>query len=122
MKRRCLLCLGLVVCLAVATPLLAAKAASTVTIVNKSDWTVVELYLSPSDHEEWGPDQLEEEVLETGGRLTLTNVPCDVWDLRVVDEDGDVCILTEVELCAHDAGWLLTNDELLACEANTEEE
>ena len=104
-----------------ALPAWGADTTSNVTVKNRSDWEVHELYLSPTSEDEWGPDQLGEEVLGTGDSITLTNVPCNVWDVMVVDEDGDECVIEQVELCAHEAVWNLTNEELLSCEDETGE-
>jgi hypothetical protein len=99
-----------------------ADETSDVKIVNQSEWTVSHLFLSPVDEDEWGPDQLGEKVIAKGDSFTLTEVPCDLWDLKIIDEDGDECVLTEVDLCGEEATWNLTNEELLSCQADSEEE
>jgi hypothetical protein len=109
--------------LCVAALLIPAVAqAANVTIKNKSDWSITHFFLSPTETEEWGPDQLGEDVIiESGGTFTLTGVPCDAYDVRLIDEDGDECVVAEVDICA-DNGWVISNDDLLACEAESEEE
>lgn len=104
-----------------ATVTLAASGDSEITIRNDSSWVLHELYLSSVDDEEWGPDQLGSEVIGQGDEFTLTDVPCEVYDVRLVDEDGDVCILDAVALCNHEASWDITNRELLGCQADTDE-
>jgi hypothetical protein len=100
----------------------AAQAASSVTIKNKSDWVIMEFYLAPADTDEWGPDQLGEGVIGTGDTFTVTDVPCDSYDVRLVDEAEDVCIVTEVDICA-DGGWVISNDDLIDCaEATNQDE
>lgn len=94
---------------------------SNVTIKNKSDWSIQNFFLSPVDTDDWGPDQLGDEVIGTGGTFTLTGVPCDSYDVRLVDEDGDECIVAEVDICTNN-GWVISNDDLLDCEAETSEE
>jgi hypothetical protein len=89
---------------------------STLTIVNDTDWTIHHLYLSPSDHESWGPDQLQENVLAPDESITLKGIPCDLYDIRVVDEDGDWCVVQDVDLCKVKAGWVISNDLLSACD------
>jgi len=89
---------------------------STVVLVNGSDWDLYHLYLSSTENEEWGPDQLGDHVLESGGTFTLHSIPCDYYDLQVVDEDGDACVIEEIELCGDEVQWVITNKELLACE------
>jgi hypothetical protein len=112
MKKLCLL--GLALCMA-AMPLAAAKK-NTVTLVNRSDWDIHHLYLSSSDDEEWGPDQLGDHVIESGGSFKLTDIPCGNYDVKLVDEDGDECEVTEVDVCSGGETWKISNDDLLECE------
>ena len=99
---------------ALALPAFAKNA--TVKIINQSKWEIHHLFLSSSTEEEWGPDQLEDEILTKGDSITLTSIPCDEYDIKVVDEDGDECIIEVVELCNEDAFWKITDKDLLECE------
>ncbi len=107
--------------LALVSSHVAAVGDSNITLRNDSSWVLNELYLSSVDDAEWGPDQLGNEVIETGGSFILTGVPCEVYDVRLVDEDGDACELSHVALCNHEASWHITDDDLLDCQADTEE-
>ncbi len=93
-----------------------AEDTATVRILNKSKWDIHHFFMSPTDTEEWGPDQLGEHVLESGSSFTLTDIDCDLWDIKVVDEDGDECEIRTVALCEENAVWKITDDELLSCE------
>jgi len=110
--------LGVALVLAVgATAMAQDELASTVTIVNDSDWAIYNLYLSPTSDNEWGPDQLGDDVIAPdGGTFTLHSIPCDIYDVKVVDEDGDECVVGAVDLCLDDDVWHITNSKLLACE------
>ena len=99
---------------ALAFPMYAKKA--TVKIINQSKWEIHQIYLSSSDDQEWGPDQLEDEVLGKGESLTLTNIECDLYDIKVVDEDGDECVIEQVDLCNDHSYWKITDKDLLECE------
>lgn len=99
----------------IASPASAGKN-SDVTVVNHSDWEIHYFYLSPVDDESWGPDQLSKHVIGPDEEFTLTHIPCDVYDVKLVDEDGDECVVPEVELCADSDEWVITNDDLLDCE------
>lgn len=94
----------------------ARRSDSDVEFVNRSDWDLYELYLSPVDDDEWGPDQLGNEVIESGGSFLLHGIPCDDYDVLLVDEDGDECVLEEVDLCGDSEQWVITNKDLLACQ------
>lgn len=89
---------------------------SKVTVVNESDWRLDQFFMSPADQDDWGADQLGDAVIATGQRFTLSDVPCDTWDLKVVDEDGDECVVEAVDLCRDNAVWKLTSKALLACQ------
>ena len=106
--------LTLVLC-ALAAPAFAAKKA-TVKIINQSKWEIHHLYLSSSDDQHWGEDQLGEEVLAKGDSFTITDIPCDTYDVKVEDEDGDECVIEEVDLCGDHSYWKITDKDLLECE------
>ena len=99
----------------VATPASAGKRA-TVTVVNHTDWDIHQLFLSPTDDEHWGPDQLGNQVLASGGSFSLQAVPCDGYDVKLIDEDGDECVVEAVDICGGHEEWTITNDDLLDCE------
>ena len=100
--------------LALSLPAFAKKA--TVKVINQSKWEIHHLFLSASDDSEWGPDQLEDEILTKGDSLTLTSIPCDTYDIKVVDEDGDECVIEAVDLCRDNSFWKITDKDLLECE------
>ncbi|NJL29670.1 MAG: hypothetical protein HC897_18150 [Thermoanaerobaculia bacterium] len=110
-----LVTLALVASALLASPVLAAGK-SAVTLYNKSDWDIHHFFLSPSDDEEWGPDQLGDHVLVSKESFELHGIPCDEYDVRLIDEDGDECVLGGVDVCGSDEGWVITNDDLIACE------
>lgn len=102
-----------------ATPALADKDDSKVVIVNKSSWAIHEMYLSPTKSTDWGPDQLGKQTIQNGDKFTLSGVPCGKWDVKVVDEDGDECIVEDVSLCADTDKWVINDKDLLACQAKS---
>ncbi|ANB19623.1 hypothetical protein [Dokdonella koreensis] len=103
-----------------ATAALAAKGDSKVIFVNQSNWSINELYFAPTSDSDWGEDHLGKHTLAKGDQLTLTGVACGTWDVRVVDEDGDECIVESVDLCGDTDKWVIKDSDLLACQAATE--
>jgi hypothetical protein len=89
---------------------------SSITFFNESDWEIHYLYLSSSSDSHWGPDQLGRDVLAPGEYLELSGLDCDDYDIKLVDEDGDECVVTEIDICAEEAGWRITNRVLLSCQ------
>ena len=106
--------LAVLILLALTAPAFAEKA--TVKVINQSKWEIHHLFLSSAADEEWGPDQLEDEILAKGDQITLTDIDCDEYDIKVVDEDGDECIIESVELCKDHSYWKITDKDLLECE------
>jgi hypothetical protein len=94
----------------------ARRSDSEVEFINRSSWDIYELYISASDEDEWGPDQLEDGILESGGSFLLHSIPCDDYDVLLIDEDGDECVLEKVDLCGDSEEWVITDKALLACE------
>jgi hypothetical protein len=87
-----------------------------ITIKNSSDWTLEELYLSPSKQADWGPDQLAEKVVKPGESFTLTGVPGGrAMDMKIVDEDGDECVVGKEKFAANTT-YTITSQDLLDCQ------
>lgn len=98
----------------------AGKYDSVVTIANYSSWDIHQLYLSSTEDQSWGPDQLGEQVIESGESFKLRGIPCDDYDVKLIDEDGDECVVGGVPLCADQDAWSISDDDLLSCQALTE--
>lgn len=95
-----------------------AAIAENITIKNQSDWHIVNFFLSSSADPNWGPDQLGEQVIGAGQNFELRGVPCDVYDVKIIDQDEDVCIVKGIKLCGAD-GWTITSQALVNCQVDT---
>lgn len=124
MKRAAVLCgvaiLGLTVFGLPAEAYAAKGKKASVKVVNKSDWEIHNFFLSSSEEEEWGPDQLGEDVIGTGESFTVKSIPCDTYDVKLIDEDGDECVVEEVDICGGSEQWTITNQILLGCQEASE--
>jgi len=99
-----------------AAPAIAQSSRWSVRITNASSFDIYSLFVSSSDYENWGPDQLGRRVLRGGGGVfTLTSIRTGEYDVKFVDEDGDACVLRKVLVTKH-MTWELTNSWLLRCE------
>ncbi|HEY0379240.1 MAG TPA: hypothetical protein VGC87_20150 [Pyrinomonadaceae bacterium] len=83
---------------------------------NRSDWDIYHMYLSPEQKDTWGEDQLGEHVIKSGESFTLNDIPCGEYDIKLVDEDGDACVVEGIVMCKDHTHWDLTNKELANCE------
>ena len=96
-----------------------AFAAHKVQFENQSAWAIQELYLSPTKADQWGPDQLNEHVINKGETFELSGIPTGKYDVRLVDDEGDECILEGVKIVESEK--VVINDEnLVGCQAATE--
>jgi len=89
--------------------------------VNQSKWEIHELYFSPSDEKSWGPDQLGDDVIEHGQTFTLSKIAKGTYDVNIVDEDGDACVVEDVDFASSES-FTLTEKLLLGCQQATAEE
>ncbi len=97
------------------TPAAAQSQGYSLEITNASRYDIYAVYMSRTRYQVWGPDQLGRSVLTSGSGFTITDIPAGVYDLKVVDQDGDACVVEGVPVFT-DKTWVLTTDRLLACE------
>ena len=71
-------------------------------LVNKTGLTIEEVYVTPSDHDEWGEDIMGKDVLKNGESVDITfsrkETGCN-WDLKIVDSDKDEIEWEGFNLC-----------------------
>jgi len=82
---------------------------------NDSKWDIYSLYVSSSETQQWGPDQLGDDTLAAGSSFTLTDLIPGEYDIKFVDEDGDECTLRNIKIFKNES-WLLTTPWLARCE------
>jgi hypothetical protein len=102
-------------CLLSAATVLPALAAQ-LTVINSSDYVVHHLYISPSASKSWGQDQLGKSIIGRAERFTVNNIPDGTYDLKLVDEDGDECIVERVDINS-DMNWTLTDTVVENCQS-----
>jgi hypothetical protein len=86
---------------------------STITIVNDSDFFLVDIAIALEGFD-YGPNLLNS-ALPPGGEVTIFDVECDFYDIRIEDEDGFVCELLSVDICFEDAVFFIDNVDLNSC-------
>ena len=102
-----------VACLLIVATAIPALAASLV-VINSSDYVIHQLYVSSADERNWGKDQLGKQIINRGERFTLRNIPDGNYDLKIVDEDEDECIIRNVRISG-DMQWMLTDTIIENC-------
>jgi len=117
LNRRSLIVIGVAVFALASLPLLSRARSQTnsITIANSSNWEIRHVYLSPSDHDDWGPNQLGDSAIPPGGAFTISDVACSQADIKVVSEDQNGCFLYQVIACGGAATRTISNSETPDC-------
>jgi hypothetical protein len=88
------------------------------TISNSSNWAIHEVYISSCGDRYWRQDRLgAHAVMHSGDSYVLHNVDGGCYDVKLVDEDGDVCVINKVRING-DEEWEVTDRNLLNCESS----
>lgn len=101
-----------------------AEAKNEIEFQNKTDWAIHNLYFAKSKETDWGPDQLgtkSNDIIAPGASFKLTSIPPGKYDMKIVDEDGDECVVAGVKVAASET-VVLTNDLLVGCQNATAEQ
>lgn len=98
-----------------------ASAAHDVTLQNDTDWDIHELYFSPTKAEDWGDDQLGKKTIPSGTSFKLTGIPTGKYDVKIVDDEGDECVVEKVRILDSEE-VVIDNDMLLDCQEASEVE
>jgi hypothetical protein len=104
-----LLALGLVSCGGGPPP-----APATLTVENQSSFVIEQVHIAPVNNDSWGPDLLTR-CLHPGESLVIDGIPCDHYDVLVIDETNTNCVLPDVTLCFSDAIWTINDRTLARC-------
>lgn len=124
-KKR-LVALATLVCALISIPALSNSASTrvsttqpmmTIAVANNSSRDIYHLYLSPVDHDAWGPDLLTEAtILRTGQTFNITDASCAGNEIKVIAEDRQGCFVYAVLGCAQaSAGWTITDAYPVDC-------
>lgn len=75
-----------------------------VDITNRTGYTIFYMYVSPAKSTSWEEDVLGSDVLTTGNttRVNLNGYRNSVFDIRLVDEDGDSYTFWNIDVAAED--------------------
>lgn len=83
----------------------------TIAVTNSSSRDILHLYLSPVDHDAWGPDLVSEGTLvKPGQTFNINDVSCGANEIKVVAEDRQGCFVYGIVGCAQaSAAWAITD-------------
>lgn len=78
---------------------------------NSTSETIVDIFMTLSDSNYWGADQLREGILTTGEKFKLIEIPCGIsYDAKAVAQSGDEYLLMDTLVsCEAIYRWIITN-------------
>lgn len=102
---------GLLMLLALCCASVQAQQNYYVDITNQTGFTIMYVYVSPGDARSWEEDVLGREVLPSGTsrRINLYGYRSPIFDIRLVDEDGDTDTFWNVDVSRNDLVVTLAN-------------
>ncbi|HEY5534363.1 MAG TPA: hypothetical protein VIL99_05440 [Ignavibacteria bacterium] len=77
--------------------------ALTYQVVNNTGVTLVDVYVTPSETNNWGNDILPNDLFENGSTITVT-IPADygttcMFDMKITDAAGGHVTFTDIDAC-----------------------
>lgn len=92
-------------------PFQASAADFYVDIANETGYTIMYMYVSPDNSDSWEEDVLGDNVLRDGEerRVTLTGYKSPIFDIKLVDEDGDSYTFWDVDVSERDITATIKN-------------
>lgn len=102
---------GLLLILMLACASVQAQQNYYVDITNQTGYTIMYVYVSPGDARSWEEDVLGSEVMPSGTskRISLFGYRSPIFDVRLVDEDGDTYTFWNVDVSRNDLVVTLAN-------------
>lgn len=79
---------------------------------NQCTVPITEIHVAAVGTTAWGANLISATALAPGASLTV-NVPCDQYDVLLIDQAGEQLTLHNVNLCASNADWILSSNACL---------
>ena len=84
-------------------------------VVNEAQFSIIhKLYIAPAKSNKWSDDKLQNQTVAKNGRFTIRDVPGGVYDLKVIDDDDDTCVVPNINI-DQNKEWKLTDSIMLTC-------
>ena len=95
--------------------LIAPASAFDLVVVNKAETSIIhKLYIAPAKSDKWSEDKLQNQTIKKNGKFTIRDIPAGVYDLKVIDDDDDTCVVSNIDI-NQNKEWTLTDSVMLKC-------
>jgi hypothetical protein len=104
-------------CVFAAMPLLSSARvrSASISIANNSGRSIIHVYLSHTDADDWGPNQIGDSAIASGDSYTISNVSWDSSQIKVVAEDGNGCFFYGVVSGSGSSTWTIGSEAQADC-------
>ncbi|HEY7246635.1 MAG TPA: hypothetical protein VH678_22405 [Xanthobacteraceae bacterium] len=101
--------------------LIAPASAFDLVVVNEANLSVIhKLYLAPAKSNQWGENKLQSQTIAEKGRFTVRDVPAGMYDLKIIDDDDDSCVVPDINI-DQNKEWKVTDKTMLECASKKED-
>jgi hypothetical protein len=116
-KARRIFALCAALCVFAAAPLLSSARvrSASITVANNSGRSIIHVYLSHTDADDWGANQLGDSPVASGESYTISGVSWDGSQIKVVAEDGNGCFSYGVVDGSGDSTWNISANTPADC-------
>jgi hypothetical protein len=95
--------------------LIAPASAFDLIVINEANFSIIhKLYIAPAKSDKWSDDKLQNKTVPKNGRFTISDIPSGVYDLKVVDDDNDSCVFSNISI-DQNKEWKLTDINMVTC-------
>ena len=95
--------------------LIAPASAFDLVVVNEASFSAIhKLYLAPAKSNAWGEDKLQKQTIAENGRFTVRDIPAGVYDVKIIDDDDESCVVVEINI-NENKELRLTDEMMLQC-------
>jgi hypothetical protein len=101
---------------AIALLLLAGPASAfDLVVINEANFSIIhKLYIAPAKSQSWSDEKLQNQKVKKNGRFTIRDIAAGVYDLKVVDDDDDSCVFSNISI-DQNKEWKLTDMNMIKC-------
>ncbi len=84
-------------------------------VINEANFSIIhKLYIAPAKTDKWSDNKLQNQTIAKNGRFTVRDIAGGVYDLKVVDDDDDTCVVPNINI-DQNKEWKLTDIVMLSC-------
>ena len=97
--------------------LIGPAAAVDLVVINEANFSIIhQLYIAPAKSQNWSENKLQNQKVAKNGKFTIRDIPAGMYDLKVIDDDDDTCVVSNINV-DQNKEWTLTDSIMLKCVA-----